>query len=142
MRGGMKPHGLQQPVYRVVELRRDGDGRLRKLGNIWHANLDVPRKFGRAMAANTSSHRIVIEDNQGRVLEEVPVTSAGERKDLWSGWEDIPLTVLPPTRQPPRHVPVLRQPPVRFEADDEDEDEDEGEEDDLPDGVQNCDVSI
>lgn len=112
-----------RPVYRVVEMMRNADGRLRKQGNIWHVDLDVPRKFGRALAANTSSHRIVIEDNQGRVLEELPVTGPGERRASWANWEDIPLPVLPPTRQPPRHVPVLRQPPVQFEADLEDDEE-------------------
>ncbi|HSI61105.1 MAG TPA: hypothetical protein VLA16_26345 [Ideonella sp.] len=111
-----------RPIYRVVEMVRDADGRVRRKGNIWHVDLDVPRKFGRALAANTSSHRILIEDNQGRVLEEVPVISAGERKPTWTSWEDIPLPKLPPL-PPPKRVPLLKPPAARLQLDEDDQDE-------------------
>lgn len=96
-----------QPIFRVVEVVRDERGRLRQEGKIWHTDLGRMRKFGRALAANTASHRVVVADAAGNVLEEIPVAPADEREVKWSNWQAIPLPPLPPRKRP---APPKRKP--------------------------------
>ncbi len=96
------------PIFRVVEVVRDAQGRLHQEGKIWHTDLGRLRKFGRAVAANTASHRVVVADASGNVLEEIPVVSADGREAKWSDWEAIPLPPLPPRAERP--APLKRRP--------------------------------
>lgn len=93
------------PIYRVIEVTRDVNGRLRKEGRVWHTDLDRMRKFGRAVAANSASHKVLIADAAGDVLEELPVATAESRGPCWSSWQDITLPPRPAVkarRKPPR----------------------------------------
>ena len=90
----------KRPLYRVVEFMRDDRGRLREEGRIWHSDLHRVRQFGRAVAGNTAGSRVVIADNAGRVVEELPLPglpgvdpcSTGR----WDGWSERRLPSLPP----------------------------------------------
>ncbi len=100
-----------QPGYRVVEVVRDAEGRVRKQGSIWHPTLDVTRRFARAVAANTDSHRVLVADSHGRVLEEVPLPGADQRCGLWDGaWRQLPLPELAKPTPPPRRLPTAKTP--------------------------------
>jgi hypothetical protein len=70
------------------------------------------RKFGRALAANTASHRVVVADAAGNVLEEIPIAPADEREVKWSDWQAIPLPPLPPRKRPaaPKRKPRAAAP--------------------------------
>lgn len=94
-------------LFRVVEITRDGRGRLVPQGQIWHSNLDHVRRFGRAVAANTASQGVLIADADGAVLEKIPVAPLGTAAG-WGGWRDMPLPPAPP-RQKAR-PPMLRPP--------------------------------
>ena len=96
------------PIFRVVEVVRDARGRLRHEGKIWHTDLGRLRKFGRAVAANTASHRVMVADASGNVLEEIPVAPTDDRAVKWSDWEAIPLPPLPPRAKRP--APLKRKP--------------------------------
>lgn len=96
-----------QPIFRVVEVVRDERGRLRHEGKIWHTDLGRMRKFGRALAANTASHRVMVADAAGNVLEEIPIAPADEREVKWTDWQAIPLPPLPPRKRP---APPKRKP--------------------------------
>ncbi len=95
------------PIFRVIEVVRDERGRLREEGRIWHTDIAHLRRFGRAVAANTASHRVVVADAAGQVLEEIPVAAPHERVVRWDDWQDISLPPLPPrSAQPePRRRP-------------------------------------
>ncbi len=86
----------RQPIYRVVEVVRDATGRLRREGRVWHTSLDITRKFGRALAANSTAHKVQIADNAGDVHEELSVASVEQRQSRWEGWQDIALPACPP----------------------------------------------
>ena len=90
-----------QPVYRVIEVTRDASGRLSLQGRIWHTDLDRLRRFGRALAANSQSHRVVIADSRGELVEELELAGPGERQPLWGQWQQIPLPPAPPRAAPP-----------------------------------------
>lgn len=98
------------PIFRVVEVTRDARGRLRHEGRIWHTDLGRLRKFGRAVAANTASHRVMVADAAGNVLEDIPIAPADDRAVKWSDWEAIPLPPLPPRAKRP--APIKRKPPA------------------------------
>ncbi|MET0350078.1 MAG: hypothetical protein ABW067_09855 [Rhizobacter sp.] len=100
----------RQPIYRIVEVSRDGEGRLRREGRVWHNDLDMLRKFGRAVAANTSSHRVMITDSLGEVIEELPVATAEARQSAWDTWGGLELPPAPPRR--PRPVPAPKPAPA------------------------------
>lgn len=119
-----------QPIYRVIEVTRDASGRLALQGRIWHTDLDRLRRFGRALAANSQSHRVVIADSRGELVEELDLAGPDDRQPLWGAWQRIPLPPAPPppsppppprlaTPQPPRDLPRLEsdvagaQPPQR-----------------------------
>lgn len=95
------------PIFRVIEVTRDARGRLRHEGKIWHTDLGRLRKFGRAVAANTASHRVMVADASGNVLEEIPVAPTDDRAVKWSDWEAIPLPPLPPRAKRP--APLKRK---------------------------------
>jgi len=86
------------PIFRVVEMVRDERGRLREEGRIWHTDIAHLRRFGRAVAANTASHRVVVTDAAGQVLEEIPVAPPEERRVRWDDWQDIPPAAAATTR--------------------------------------------
>jgi hypothetical protein len=88
-------------LFRVVEIARDGNGRLVRQGRIWHSDLDHVRRFGRAVAANSVSQQVVIADTAGAVVEQIPVLPLSPETTGWSGWKDMPL---PPA--PARHKPA------------------------------------
>ncbi|CAN7256190.1 hypothetical protein [Rhizobacter sp. LjRoot28] len=91
-----------RPIYRVVEIVRDSEGRLRHEGRVWHSDLTLLRKFGRAVAANTRSHRVLIADSVGEIVEELPITPPEDRQAAWDRWEALPLPpqpTLPATRR-------------------------------------------
>ena len=90
----------RQPIYRIVEVSRDAEGRLRREGRVWHNDLEMLRKFGRAVAANTSSHRVMITDSLGEVIEELPVASPDARHSAWDTWGG--LDVPPAPRRKPK----------------------------------------
>jgi hypothetical protein len=94
-------------LFRVVEITRDGRGRLVPQGQIWHSNLDHVRRFGRAVAANTASQGVLIADADGAVLEKIPVAPLGTAAG-WGGWRDMPLPPAPPRKKP--RPPMLRPP--------------------------------
>jgi len=110
------------PLYRVVEVVRDAEGRLRKEGRIWHTDLNHLRRFGRAVASNASAHKVMIADHLGDVVEELPVAAPEDRAGCWGGgWQDMPLPPRPPVKRAPvkqkpgmssRPVPNLAMPPV------------------------------
>ncbi len=110
------------PLYRVVEVVRDGNGRLRREGRIWHTDLDLLRRFGRAVASNAASHKVLIADSQGGVVEELARIDPTQRRALWGGgWQELPLPPCPPVQrapvrrklQPaPRPIPMLADPPL------------------------------
>jgi hypothetical protein len=107
-----------QPIYRVIEVSRDATGRLNLHGHIWHTDLDRLRRFGRAVAANSASHRVVIADSRGELIEELQMAGPDERQPLWGAWQRIPLPPPPARAATPRVVaPRLREavapPPAR-----------------------------
>jgi hypothetical protein len=102
-------------LFRVVEITRDSRGRLVRQGQIWHSDLDRVRRFGRAVAANSVSQRVVIADAAGAVVEQIPVTG-GDEPAGWSGdWQALPLPPAPPRKKPkpaPGRLPGGAQPPA------------------------------
>lgn len=99
----------RHPSFRVVEVTRDASGRTRKQGQIWQPDLDSARRFARALAANSSSDRVLVADAAGELLEQLPVI-APEARDgsvTWGNWRSLPLPPLPP--RPPRPAPKAPQ---------------------------------
>ncbi|EGJ11247.1 hypothetical protein [Rubrivivax benzoatilyticus] len=83
------------PLYRVVEVGRDSDGRLVKHAQIWHSDLSVARRFGRALAANSVAQQVTVTDAAGNILEEISPPPPGVLPPGWDGWRDLPLPPLP-----------------------------------------------
>lgn len=100
---------LNAPMYRVLEMTRDARGRLVPMGHVWHADLDRIRRFGRAIAANSASHCVLIADSTGTVLEELPVSGPEERQPAWDNWQQIALPPRP-ARPPERPIVGLKPP--------------------------------
>lgn len=90
-------------LYRVVEIVRDETGRLRKDGRIWHPDLDVTRKFGRAVASNSVAHRVQIADAAGDTVENLATPGIERCQPRWAGWKDAALPPCPP-KQPRRRA--------------------------------------
>ena len=97
-------------LFRVVEIHRDSRGRLVPQGQIWHSDLDHVRRFGRAVAANSVSQKVVIADSAGAVVENIPLAPPGAAPAGWAGWRDQPLPPAPP-RKKPRPTPARVKPP-------------------------------
>ena len=66
----------RQPIYRIVEITRDAEGRLHRQGHVWHNDLSMLRRFGRAVAANTASHKVLITNSHGDVVGMVASTES------------------------------------------------------------------
>jgi hypothetical protein len=105
-------------LFRVVEIARDGQGRLVKQGQIWHSDLDHVRRFGRAVAANSASQSVVIADTSGAVVEKIPVVPMSQAGMAgWGGWQHIPLPPAPPRKKPagaPRRPGVIPPAPPPY----------------------------
>lgn len=99
--GGV-PARTERNLYRVVEVGRDGEGRLSRQGRIWHRDLDMVRRFGRALASNSAADRVLVSDSAGTVLETIAPPGPDKRPAGWSGWREQPLPPLPLTRRPTR----------------------------------------
>jgi len=102
----------RKPIYRIVEIVRDGQGRLHRQGCVWHNDLQMLRRFGRAVAANTASHKVLITNSQGEVIEELPVAPLGQRQSAWDSWGDVALPPAPPVRKDVRAASALPARPV------------------------------
>jgi len=101
-------------LFRVVEIARDGQGRLVKQGQIWHSDLNHVRRFGRALAANSVSQSVVIADTSGTVVEKIPVVTPSLAGTAgWGGWRDLPLPPAPPRKKPPAPRRLPAAPPPR-----------------------------
>jgi hypothetical protein len=91
-----RAHTPRRPLYRVVEFTRDDQGRIHEEGRIWHSDLRRVRQFGRAVADNTAGSRVVIADNAGRVVEELPLPGLeNPAQGQWQGWRERRLSPLP-----------------------------------------------
>ncbi len=104
------------PMYRVVEVFRDGSGMVRKEGRIWHPNLDLVRRFGRAVASNAAAQKVVVADSSGAVVENLPVAGEVSRRPHWVGWTEIPLPPRPPRAGRPAPSRPLRLPTLPVPA--------------------------
>lgn len=105
--------GAAAPLYRVIEVTRDAGGRIMMQGRIWHSDLDRLRRFGRALAANSQSHRVVIADGQGGLVEEIRVAAPDQRQPLWGQWQQMPLPPMPPAPGTSVMRPAPRQAPPK-----------------------------
>lgn len=94
-------------LYRVVEVVRAPNGRLSKIGQIWHSDLEQVRRFGHALAGNTVADHVQVADAAGTVIETIPAPPPGSAPAGWGQWRATPLPPAPP-RPPPR---VRAQPP-------------------------------
>jgi len=83
------------PLYRVVEVVRDDRGRLARLGQIWQPDLDRARRFGRVLAANSFSDKVLVANTDGAVLETIPEPPADAPPLGWGSWQDLPLPPRP-----------------------------------------------
>ena len=63
----------RRPLYRVVEVVR-------------------------AVAGNTSGHRVMVVDGAGAILEELNVVPQDRRSGTWEGWKEAQLPPLPAKR--------------------------------------------
>ena len=104
-------HPTSGPLYRVVEVGRDPNGRLVRHAKIWHADLDVVRRFGRALAANSVAQQVTIGDAAGATIEEIAPPPAGVQPPGWQGWRETPLPPLPRPK-PPKPRPVFGSVPA------------------------------
>ena len=111
-------HSLSTALFRVVEVTLDADGRLARRGKIWHADLSMVRRFGRALAANSDAKKVEVSDAKGKVMETLVSPPAGSPPAGWVGWRSMPLPPMPPAlpafvrRAAPRPAvppPVLRE---------------------------------
>lgn len=100
---------LDPLLYRVVEVVRDDNGRLVHEGKIWHRDLSRARRFGRAVAANSSAQRVQIADATGAILETIPFPPPGTPAAGWGAWQNRPLPAMPP-RPAPARKPVPAKP--------------------------------
>ncbi len=105
---------MQANLYRVVEVMRAPNGRLARVGQIWHTDLAHVRRFGRALAGNTVGDQVQVADASGAVIETIPAAAAGAGPAGWGDWKALPLPPAPPRRAPVRAAPppAPRPPPT------------------------------
>lgn len=97
-------------LYRVVEVTRQPNGRLLRQGQIWHSDLGLARRFGRALAANSVAQKVQVADAEGQVIETIPPPPPGTPAPGWgAGWRHVPLPPAPPVR---RRAPA--KPPAKL----------------------------
>lgn len=87
-------------LYRVVEVMRAPNGRVTRVGQIWHSDLAQVRRFGRALAGNTAGERVQVADGTGKVIEEIPLPPPGTPPAGWGQWRA--RHVADPAPVPPR----------------------------------------
>lgn len=108
-------------LYRVVEVVRAPNGRVSRIGQIWHSDLERVRRFGRALAANTVGEHVQVADSAGAVIETIPTPPPGTPPLGWGNWRAVrlpseparPLSATAPARvtaKPSTSVP--RPPPT------------------------------
>ncbi len=111
----VKRHRLSAALFRVVEVTRDADGRVSRRGKIWHTDLSMVRRFGRALAANSEAQKVEVADAKGKVIETLVPPPAGSPPAGWEDWRAMPLPPLPPSLPAPLRRAVLKPvvlPPV------------------------------
>lgn len=94
-------------LYRVVEVMRAPNGRLTRIGQVWHSDLEHVRRFGRALAGNTVADHVQVADAAGAVIETIPAPPPGAPAMGWGDWKALP--VPPPPRRPERPAPAPRK---------------------------------
>jgi hypothetical protein len=111
-------HKLDGSLYRVVEVTRQANGRLSRQGQIWHSDLSLARRFGRALAANSAAQKVQVADADGQVIETIPPPPPGTPAPGWGDWRAAPLPPAPPVvrRAPPRPRPVAKAAPAPVPA--------------------------
>ncbi|MCB1996101.1 MAG: hypothetical protein KDG57_09540 [Rhodoferax sp.] len=102
-------------LYRAVEVMREPNGRVTRIGKIWHSDLERVRRFGHALAANTAGEHVQVADSGGRVIETIPPPPPGTPPRGWGDWTSsrIPSREPPPPALPTvtARVPTLQPPP-------------------------------
>jgi hypothetical protein len=96
-------------LFRVVEVMRAPNGRVQRVGQIWHSDLSRVRRFGHALAGNTSGQRVQVADAGGQVIETIPAPPPGTPPTGWGNWQ---ATVLPPAPPRPPSPPRPAAPPA------------------------------
>jgi hypothetical protein len=109
----VKRHRLSAALFRVVEVTRDADGRVSRRGKIWHTDLSMVRRFGRALAANSEAQKVEVADARGKVIETLVSPPTGSSPVGWEGWRTMPLPPMPPSLPAPlkRAAPKPAVPP-------------------------------
>lgn len=106
-------HKLDGALYRVVEVTRQANGRLLRQGQIWHTDLGLARRFGRALAANSVAQKVQVADADGQVIETIPPPAPGTPAPGWgAGWRHTPLPPAPPVRRRIAARPAAQPAPV------------------------------
>lgn len=109
--------GVGGNLYRAVEVTLSPDGRLARVGKIWHQDLEHVRRFGHALAANTAGMQVQVTDSRGQVLETIAPPSKDVEPVGWSNWTAIPVPKAPPRppqpRRRPRPLPAAVPAPVK-----------------------------
>ena len=111
----MKPmQRVDGNLYRVVEVMRASNGRLTRVGQIWHSDLDRVRRFGRVLAANSVAEHVHVADASGAVVEDIPVPPPGTAPAGWNAWRSAALPPAPPRSARPAQkiVPGPKLPPT------------------------------
>lgn len=102
-------------LYRVVEVLRAPNGRVKRVGQIWHSDLSRVRRFGHALAGNTSGDHVQVADASGQVIETIPAPPPGTPPTGWGTWRaGGALPPAPPLPAPPRPAPrpAVKPPPT------------------------------
>lgn len=104
---------LDGHLYRVVEVMRAPNGRVTRVGQIWHSDLAHVRRFGRALAGNTVADHVQVADAQGVVIETIPAPPPGTPPAGWGNWKATAVPPAPPAppRPPPRPPAAGPKPP-------------------------------
>ncbi len=105
---------IRGDLYRVVEVMHAPNGRITRVGQIWHSDLAQVRQFGHALAAHTSGAKVQVADASGRVLETISPPPAGTPATGWGQWRDIAVPPAPPRPRLPaaRPKPAPQGPPT------------------------------
>ncbi len=106
---------LDSQLYRVVEVVRAPNGRIARMGQVWHSDLDQARRFGHALAANAVDGEVQVSDANGRLLERIEPPAAGAAAPGWGDWKALPVPP-PPLRPPPQPVRRIAAAPVAMPA--------------------------
>jgi hypothetical protein len=101
-------------LYRVVEVLRAPDGRITRVGQIWHSDLARVRRFGHALAGNTSADQVQVADAGGQVIETIPAPPPGTPPTGWRNWRATAVPAAPPLPGRPRPAPrpAVKPPPT------------------------------